>query len=516
MSKTAKRLALLLTALVLGSALSGCKKPEVTTGTGEQTKNTTPTEISIFFDGTSTTTDRNNNPVIREIEKKSNTKLTVVEAPNGQGNEKLNLLISSGQVPMLVKAGNGIINKYGIEGAMYPLEEVIDKYMPNAKKILTKETINLLKASDNKLYNMPLIRDTGYGAFFIREDWLKKLNLSVPKTLDEYYNVLKAITNNDPDGNGKKDTFGTAMTENIGKLELLCGPYNLPVGEWMKGSDGSYVFSSIDPNMKKALEFGIKIYKEGLMDPEFATLKGPQYDEKVTNNKIGLMHNWSSGAMKLEGLLQKTVPDAKYAVMDVPTAPGISKGQSSVSTLLPGTKEKSINGYMGFSKTIKEKDLEKVAKFVDWHFTEEGARVNTFGVEGVHYTMENGKPKYKAAYYGAEKISERQKEGLWDTYILAGDIDQRTDGWPQVWLPQSITYMEKTIKTAWPKEIYFATPTGDAINPEITKARQEIFTKIIMGGLSLDDGWNQWLKEFDRIGGNKWTKEVNDIVKARK
>lgn len=473
-----------------------------------------PAEISIFFDNTSTVCDRSNTPVLKEIEKMTNTKITIVQAPNGQGNEKLNLLISSGDVPEIIKANDKIINKYGIEGAIYSLEDIIGKQMPIAKQKLSKDVINKLKASDNKLYTLPLIRDTGYGAFFVREDWLKKLNLNPPKTLDEYYAMLKAFTENDPDGDGKKDTFGTALGNTLSGFELISGPFGIPAAEWFPQNDGSVVYSAVNPKMKDALAFAAKLYKEGIIDPEFSTQQTPQYEEKVTNNHYGLIYNWSSGAMRLEGILKKTVPDAKYVVLNVPTAPGVSKGISGVSTIVEGTNEKSINGFVAISKNAK--DVGKVAKFLDWFFTDESATVVTYGMEGKHYTLENGKPKFKPEYYGAENIAKRQQEGIWDIYLMCGVIDQRSVGWPQVWSAGAMKNMEGTISNSWPKVIYFTTPTGDSSGPEIDKTRIEIFTKIIMGGVSADDGWNLWLKEFDRLGGNKWTKEVNDIYKSRK
>ncbi len=514
MRKVLRKISILMVALLLATGIAGCKaKNSGNTKSADGAKGESPTEISIFFDSTSTTCNRSNTALIKEVEKKSNTKIKIVEAPSGEGTQKLNLLISSGNCPDIVKTGLVTINKYGTEDAMYPMQEVIDKYMPNVKNALNDDIIKKLEASNNKLYVVPFIRDIGYSGFFVRQDWLGKLGLSIPKTLDEYYKMLKDFTEKDPDGNGKKDTFGTTLTENLGRFELMCGPFGLPANDFVMGDDGNLILSSVHPKMKEALAFGAKLYKEGLIDPEFSTLKGQLYEEKVTNNKIGVMTNPSSMATKYESELKKTVPDAKYQIFDVPVAEGVKKGISATSSIIEGTNGKSIDGQIGISKTTKH--LEAVAKFIDWNFTSEAEKLWTYGIEGTHYTMENGKPKFKPEYFGPDKVANRQQQGLWDQYKLCGFYDQRTDGYPQVWAPDTIKNIVGTLSSAYPKLVYFSTPTGETASGEIGKARLENFTKIIMGSVSVDDGWNQWLKDFDRLSGNKWTKEVNDAYKSR-
>jgi hypothetical protein len=142
--------------------------------------------------------------------------------------------------------------------------------------------------------------------------------------------------------------------------------------------------------------------------------------------------------------------------------------------------------------------------------------LQTFGLEGVHYNMEGKMPKFKPEYAGTGAGDARTKEGIWDGYLIGGIMDQKTYGLGQINEPEALEYMNTSLKTTIPKTIFFSTPTGDANGPEIDKTQKEYFTKILMGSLSLEDGWNQWLKEFDRLGGNKWTKEVNDVYKQRK
>lgn len=519
MKKEVRITSLMLSALLVSTSFAGCsgKSDSGKNAAATSKPDQNPTEISVFFDNPRAGLDRSNTPVLKEIEKRTNTKIKITEAPSGQGTEKLNLLIASGDIPdvMRIDSNLKLINMYGTQGAIQSIDEIADKYMPNFKKAVNKDALDKMKASDNKVYAVPSIRDTGYNGFFVRKDWMTKLNLSEPKTTDEYYNLLKAFTEKDPDGNGKNDTIGTSMIENLQWFELVSGPFGLPLNEWMKADDGSLVFSAVNPKMKDALAFAIKLYKDGVMDKEFGTMKRTQFDEKASNSRIGLIDSTSSAAAKLETTLQKTVPDAKFvALQNIPVAPGIKKGIACSSNIIEGTNGKSFTSFSAISK--KTKNLEKVAKFLDGFFTDDMSTLQTFGLEGTNYSLENNVPKYKPDYAGQSKSESRTKDGVWDCYLFGGVIDQKTNAWAQVFPADTIKYMSASVENTLPKIVNFSTPTGDSAASEIDKTQKEYFTKIIMGGVSLDDGWNQWLKEFDRLGGTKWTKEINDVYKTRK
>ncbi len=520
MKKGIRVASILLSTVIAASAMAGCAGKNATgdapSSTPKEAENAGPTAISIFFEAPRAGLDRANSPILKEFERRTNTKLSITEAPSGQGKEKLNLLVASGEVPDIIRIDSNLnlVNMHGTQGALQPLDEIMDKYMPNMKKAVNNDAWTKIKASDNKIYAAPNIRDTGYSTFFIRQDWLDKLNMKAPKNLDEYYEVLKAFTEKDPDGNGKADTIGTSMIENMLWFELISGPFGLPQFEWVTNEDGSLIHSSVHPKMKEALAFGIKLYKDGVMSREFATMKRAQFDENLYNNRYGAVISTTSGIVKAETNLKKKIPEAKYVAVDMPVAPGIKKGITAVSSVIEGTDGKSFTSYTAISKNTK--NLEKVAKFLDAFYTEEMSTLQTFGIEGVHYTMDGKTPKFKPELSGTGTGEARTKEGLWDGYLIGGILDQKTYGWPQVNDADAIKYMNASVENSLPKKVFFSTPSGDANGPEIDKTQKEYFTKILMGGISLEDGWNQWVKEFDRLGGNKWTKEVNDIYKTRK
>ena len=79
---------------------------------------------------------------------------------------------------------------------------------------------------------MYIVQESLVEPAFIRKDWLDKLGLEQPKTIDDFYNVLKAFKEQDPDGNGANDTYGMIVTD------YLDGPLN-NIAIWM-GAPNQY------------------------------------------------------------------------------------------------------------------------------------------------------------------------------------------------------------------------------------------------------------------------------------
>lgn len=158
----------------------------------------------------------NDMPVFQELEKRTNVHLDWELLPVTKPEEKLNLIMSSGQLPDLVSLSPypELMVKYGMEGAFIPVQDLIKEHAPDIKKALdnplpgdklpyTMDCWAELTASDGNVYTVPLLSSANaIGAVYaIRDDWLQKLNLKTPETLDDLYTALKAFKEKDPNGN---------------------------------------------------------------------------------------------------------------------------------------------------------------------------------------------------------------------------------------------------------------------------------------------------------------------------
>jgi len=228
-----KRILSLSLALIFAvSAFTGCgKKGEETTGnnnnnkpTNEASSNnnqgkdetkTEAAELKVHFHSNNKFTivdaDGKILPVFQLAADKTNVKLVNTANPVAQKSTEEFQLQATEKFPADIYGGNslkGPIFTYALQGAFLPLNDLIDQYGPNIKKFLdeNEEVKKALTAPDGNIYMLNYIPDGDAArAYFIRTDWLKKLNLEMPTNFEELEKVLYAFKNDDPNGNGIKD-----------------------------------------------------------------------------------------------------------------------------------------------------------------------------------------------------------------------------------------------------------------------------------------------------------------------
>ena len=124
---------------------------------------------------------------------------------------------------------------------------------------------------DGKTYGIPVPISFEYCMSFIREDWLNHLGLSIPTNLDELYDVAVAFTNDDPDGNGKNDTFALTGNNGLRAFSAIFGAYGvaLPTNSGALPSiyvkDGNLVSTVTDPDIKDAILEAKKFVDAGVI-----------------------------------------------------------------------------------------------------------------------------------------------------------------------------------------------------------------------------------------------------------
>lgn len=304
-------------------------------------------------------------------------------------------------------------NKYGMQGALIPLNDLIDKYAPNYKKFLEEnpDIKYFSTASDGNIYFIPSIADgeasTGW---FIRQDWLDKLGMKAPDSLEEFYKVMVAFRDKDPNGNGKKDEvpyFGSQA--DVATLLSLFDAY-----EGFRYENGKVSFGPMEDKFLTAIKEIGKWYQEGLIDVEFFTRTDAR-DYLTSNNTGGITHNWFGSTAKINDTLKGVVPGFSLVPFDPP------KGIDGVRREI--NRRGRTNGE-GWAISSMNKHPEETMKYFDFWFTEEGRRLANFGIEGLHYDLIDGKPVFKDAILnGDTAISVRMLNaraqsnfGYWQDY----------------------------------------------------------------------------------------------------
>jgi len=380
------------------SVLAGCSQNSSSSSSGSAVALTT---VSIVSPLTYDTAPAADSEIQKNIESILGVKLNITWVPNASYNDKMTTLLAGNDLPdlLVVQGKTPAFVQSAQAGAFWDLTDYIKDYpnlAPNTaaeqrtgvpldtQMIYTNSSIN------GQVFGIPRIRDVMRVATIVRKDWLEKLNLPVPQTVDDLYNVANAFTNNDPDGNGVKDTYGLIIPKWPGNYASQ-SPYDV-IETWFGAPNdwgvvnGKLVPGFDTPAFLTANQFVKKMVNEGLINPDYATLDSGTWDQPFLQGKGGIIIDMSSRASQLMGEFKKQDPStyANYVTMD-----GNLIGPSGTRLSYPTT------GYNGFiaipkSKVPDEATLRAVLSVLDKMNSEQAQIAINNGVEGRNFTVQDG------------------------------------------------------------------------------------------------------------------------------
>ncbi|OPA72895.1 ABC transporter substrate-binding protein [Paenibacillus selenitireducens] len=428
-----------------------------------------------------------------------------------QTKEQFNLMIASDELPDTIEydwtgrsAGSypGGPEKAIKDGVILELNDIIDKYAPNLKKKLEedKELNKMVKTDSGKYYVFPMIRNPSGLVFrgpMIRKDWLDELNLPVPTTIDEWEATLKAFK----EKKGAKAPLSVTYTGgNFEIRDAFIGAYHTSNSFYI-GDDGKVKYGPVDPQYKDFLTLFRKWFAEGLFDKDFALTDSKALDNKMLTGQTGAtVHQLSGGIGKWMDAMKKQ--DPKFKLVGAPY-PSLNKGE------IPFIGQRDFKYNPGASKAITTaaKNPELVAKWLDYAYSDEGAMLFNFGIEGESYTMENGTPVYTNQIKNNEKYTLQQMVSIYSKPNGPYEADSRRnwntypeqDEAVKIW---SNTEAEKHILPA------FLTPTDEEskelgkIMTDVNNYKEEMFVKFIVGKEAIEN-YDQYVAQIKKLGINR-------------
>ncbi|NOU75744.1 extracellular solute-binding protein [Paenibacillus sp. LMG 31458] len=282
--------------------------------------------IKVAYNDVWSSPDFNTKKVMQMVEEKTNIHVQWDQIPNTSYNDRVNLMFASNDLPeVFMNASLGAnLSLAKEQGQIIDVKDLIDNYAPNIKKALDSNPDYKKMATDldGKIYSIPSFLSNGnlnYGdTLFLNKKWLEKLNLSVPTTTDEFYQVLKAFKEKDPNGNGQADEIPFTViwgTGNTGSVNLF-GPWgtvsvagsatNSSSGNIFIIKDNKVVAASMIPGYKDAVKYWSKLYQEGLLDKEAFTQDSKAFFAKTTKEPY-YVGGWTGyGGWNEAGSLQKS------------------------------------------------------------------------------------------------------------------------------------------------------------------------------------------------------------------
>jgi len=251
------------------------------------------------------TPDWNDVLVFNEYEKMTNMDIQWEMVAGDALAERRNLILSSGNYPdAFHSAGfsvSDLINYGQMQGIFIPLNDLIDKYAPNFKKLLDEnpDLKRGLTMPDGNIYSFPRVFDPNFTSvlagwkLWINNDFLKALNMEEPDTLDKFYNYLKAVKSTDLNGDGQLNEVPLAVSDDYRINIILRGAFGLGnrgVMHYfvdMHPEKNELRFIPTDPRYKELLQYIHKLYAEGLINEDLYTVTSEQTYARATEGLFG-------------------------------------------------------------------------------------------------------------------------------------------------------------------------------------------------------------------------------------
>ena len=317
--------------------------------------------------------------------------LDISWVPNADYADKTNVTLASNRMPdVMVIQGDKSPSfvQAAKAGAFWDLTGKLDKY-PNLKP--ADERTGRNATINGTMYGIYRVRPALRSAVVLRKDWLAKLHLKLPETVDDLYTIAKAFTEQDPDGDGKKDTYGLIIPKWPTPLFTSASPYNA-IETWFGAPNGwgerdGKLVPAFDTEEFYAADRWLKKWvDEGLVNRDFATLDSANWTDPFVQGKGGIIIDQNTRATDLTKKMRQKDPNDFDKVAMV----GNLKRSDGQKFSLP------FDGYNGIIAVSKqrvrtEKQLDEVLAVLDKLESPAGSVLLSNGIEGRNFTLDDGK-----------------------------------------------------------------------------------------------------------------------------
>lgn len=474
----------------------------------------------------------------RYIEEELGIKLEVAWSADGAteayGN-KLTMSVANDDLPDIFSTYYETYAEAARAGMLADMTDLIEEYGSDRLKAIFAENEELIEACkiDGKLYCIPQLgssSELNAQFLWIRQDWLDAVNMEAPTTWDELVAVARAFTTQDPDGNGVDDTFGLGLSGTspwwggIASFEGIAQAFHASGSEtWIKDASGQIVYGGIQPEMKNALAAASEMYKEGLLDPEFMTKDVDAVIADIYSNKIGMAFGMNyAGYWPLLSVVEENSaavwkPYAFVSSDDTPASCSVwwpLDTYTCVSSKCANPEAAVLIANLYVETNNDETPAEVSEKYVysgetsvymccPVRLTASASEFETYrrvkAIEEGTMTADELTGLYKTNYDAIQAYlnGDTSQYGYWSQLGLEGAAGIVVDDY----IPNDRIILTE-IHGGFPEEV--SGEMGLIKSTEI-----EYYAKIISGALSVD-AFDDWVAEFNTLGGEKVTQAVND------
>lgn len=432
--------------------------------------------------------------VKKQVEELTNTRLDIEFIPSASYSEKLNIALATGKMPMVLYINENtpnVINSIR-RGEFWDVTDYLKDY-----KHLSKANPIILNnmSVDGRVWGLYRKRALGRFGYVYRKDWLENLGLKEPSTVDEFYEMLRAFTYNDPDGNGKNDTYGMTVTTSDITFYNFAVWNGAPNG-WGFDDDGNLIPSHLTEEYFNTVKLFRKMAQEGLINSDFVVMDAAGWNEPFINGESGVILDTCDRAIPLETGLLANNPNGAVGVA------GVINGRVRPHL--------GYSGYFAFpkSKVKNEEELRRVLQFMDDCSEEKIFDLMRYGIEGRHYDLVDG-------FIRQRNGSDVPREEINDFNQVLTFIDE-TEGARLV----QTDIQNKVDAVQRENEKYIVNNPAENIISQTYIAKSVQLDQIVrdarikyMSGQLSDDGYKAEIQRWRDSGGDDVIREVNEEYK---
>ena len=394
---------------------------------------------------------------------------------------------------------------------------------------------------DGKLMALPETNiDDGPSLCWLRKDWMDKLGLDAPETVEDVENIVHEFVQKDPGGNGKGETVGLVCDDELTggcgysyeyQNDIIFASFGAFPKQWIYNKDGEVVYGSVQNEAKAALGKLRQMYQQGTLDNNFLMRESSNIIELIVSGKCGSFFGpWWSPNNPLMSAMQKN-PNAEWQPYLIQTD---KDGQTSFASQNPNDK------YVVVRKGYKHPEIVmKIVSvlFDDLRYDEEDVR------EMERYYQDNVDPTarplainvdYKDALmrcYDSLKDAIQGRKKLEDLGLLEGAyyiscskyLDRKKDTSAQKSWEDWAAYASRMTacsvlrkgQTRQVKSLFFGeTKTMKSNWWRLEELEKKVYLEIVTGQKPLSY-FDEFVKEWNRQGGEKIRGEVAQELKGR-
>lgn len=437
--------------------------------------------------------------IFKEISEKTGINVEWETISGDGADEKLSLkLADASSLPNVIFSGlsTSQILENAKKGIIVPIEELIDEYAPNLKKILDErpEIRKAITMPDGHIYAVPAVNTdeepVQTTTLNLNKNWLDELGLEIPTTTEEFEAVLRAFKEAYP--NDFAMTFEPVPPYNVWNGDTgLSGAFGVTdSSEKLMMKDGELAYTPIEEGYKDYVKWLAKLYKEGLLDVELFTQDHNQYMAKISGGRVGAY--LTNGAVKTSS--------AEYVEIEPLKGPNGDQLWSSLDF--------SIDRGRGVI-TGSNKNKEATMRWIDSFYEpltslklQYGIYLKESGDQFEVLPTETGKPSQSPGAYVGKNLSKE----VVDEYVIKTEDQIKADELKEMYRP----FLNDPIP--------LVTLTGDeskrisTLSTDLSKVVDEKKAKWVSGQADIDSDWDAYVESLKKLGLDEYMEIYNTAI----